>query len=444
MNEFIDIAMLEQFWVELVNWFKSTFLGFENTIQIVVIVFVVGLGFLLGGRIRKNLVGTETLPEKQTIIRNLIDHTVPFTSNILILLVLWVIVAIGEATNQYQSHLFRLVGSLLTAWVVIRFFSSFIRNKLLASLISWIVWIIGVLIAFDQLDPITGFLDEVAISFGSVHISLLSIINGIVLLAILLLAVVTISNQIEKYIGRVTDLSPSLQVLIVKLTKIGLSTLVVLILINSFGIDLTALAVFGGALGIGIGLGLQKVISNLFSGILLLLDKSIKPNDVISVGETFGWVEKLGVRFTSVRTRDGIEHIIPNEELISQRVESWSHSDKSVRLRIPIGISYNSDLKRAIDLCIEAANQVARVNSDPAPKCLLRAFGENSLNLEIRVWVDDMTLGRGSVINEILINVWEKFQEHDIQVPYPQRDIHLKSIETPIAIKFSGNEEVKG
>ena len=439
MNEFIDTAMLEQFWAELVYWFNSTFLGFENTIQIVVIAIVVGLGLLLGGRIRKNLVDTETLPEKQTIIRNLIDHTVPFTSNILILLMLWVIVAIGEATNQYQSHLFRLVGSLLTAWVAIRFFSSFIRNKFLASLISWAVWIIGILIAFDQLDPITGFLDEVAISFGSVHISLLSIINGGVLFAILLLVVVTISNQIEKFIGRVTDLSPSLQVLIVKLTKIGLSILVVLILINSFGIDLTALAVFGGALGIGIGLGLQKVISNLFSGILLLLDKSIKPNDVISVGETFGWVEKLGVRFTSVRTRDGIEHIIPNEELISQRVESWSHSDKSVRLRIPIGISYNSDLKLAMDLCSEAAKQVARVNSDPTPKCLLRAFGENSLNLEIRVWVDDMTLGRGSVINEILIHVWERFQEHGIQVPYPQRDLHIKSVETPIDLTSNVN-----
>lgn len=432
MNEFIDIAMLEQFWIELVNWFKSTFLGFENTFQIGVIVFVVGLGLLLGGRIRKNIAGTKTVLEDQTIIRNLINHIAPFTSNIIIVMVLWVIVAIGEATIQYQSHLFRLVASLLTAWVVIRIISSFIRNKLLASLISWTVWIVGVLIAFDQLDPITGLLDEVAINFGTVHISLLSIVNGIVLLAIMLLMVVTVSNQIEKYIGRVTDLSPSLQVLIVKLTKIGLSTLAVLILINSFGIDLTALAVFGGALGIGIGLGLQKVISNLFSGILLLLDKSIKPNDVISVGETFGWVEKLGVRFTSVRTRDGIEHIIPNEELISQRVESWSHSDKSVRLRIPIGISYNSDLNLAMDLCIDAAKQVARVNSEPAPRCLLRAFGDNSLNLEIRVWVDDMTLGRGSVISEILILVWERFQEHDIQVPYPQRDLHLKSIKAPI------------
>ena len=201
-----------------------------------------------------------------------------------------------------------------------------------------------------------------------------------------------------------------------------------------FGNHLTALTVFGGALGIGIGLGLQKVASNLVSGLTLLMDKSIKPNDVIAVGDTYGWIASLGARYAAVRTRDGIEHLIPNEELITQRVENWSHSDKTVRLKVPVGISYKSDVRLAMRLCLEAAGTVERVLAAPEPRCLLRGFGDSSVDLEIRIWIDDPEEGRANVMSEVLLGVWDRFHEHGIEIPFPQRDLHLKSSDVRLAV----------
>lgn len=432
LTTFLEAINLQQILASFKFWFNSTILVMDNLIQGIVLIVAIMIGLFLGPRIRKTIKITESYRAKHAIIYPLITRTLALSTHILILVLLWFIVLMTETIVQYQSQFIMLFASLLTAWVVIRFLSGIIQNQFLARLVSWVTWILAILIAFDKLQPVTTILDDIAISFGQVHISVLSVFKGIILLGILLWTVLAISNRIENLIVRSASLTPSAKVLISKLAKIGLITLAVLIVINSFGIDLTALAVFGGALGIGIGLGLQTVVSNLVSGILLLLDKSIKPNDVITVGQTFGWVEKLGVRFTSVRTRDGIEHIIPNEELISQRVESWSHSDQSVRLRIPIGISYSSDVRLAMEICVAEAAKVERVKSDPAPRCLFRAFGESSLNLEIRVWIDDMTLGRGSVISEILLRVWDEFRKQGIQLPYPQRDLHVKSIDTSV------------
>ena len=266
-----------------------------------------------------------------------------------------------------------------------------------------------------------------AMTFGQVRISVLTVVKGILVLGILLWATISVSNLLERRISKVDGMTPSVRVLTAKSVKIVLVTLALLIVINSLGIDLTALTVFGGALGIGIGIGLQKVVANLLSGLLLLLDKSIKPNDVIAVGDTYGWVVSLGARYTAIRTRDGIEHLIPNEELITQRVENWSHSDKAVRLKIPIGISYRSDVRLAIRLCVKAASAVDRVLTTPAPRCLLTGFGDSSVDLEIRFWIDDPPEGRANVISEVLLSVWDLFQEHGIEVPFPQRDLHLKS-----------------
>ena len=182
------------------------------------------------------------------------------------------------------------------------------------------------------------------------------------------------------------------------------------------------------ALGVGLGFGLQKIFSNLVSGIILLMDKSIKPGDVISLGQTFGWINHLGLRYTSVITRDGIEHLIPNEELIIQRVENWSFSNKLIRLRAPVGISYDSDVRKAMALCLEAAMATSRVQKDPEPKVQLIGFGDSAVNLEIRIWVDDPEEGRANIISEVLLNVWDLFKEHGIGIPYPQRDLHIRSV----------------
>jgi small-conductance mechanosensitive channel len=159
------------------------------------------------------------------------------------------------------------------------------------------------------------------------------------------------------------------------------------------------------------------------------MDKAIKPGDVISVGQgSFGWVNYLGARYVSVITRDGIEHLIPNEELIVQRVENWSYSDDKVRLKIAIGISYNSDVRKAMQLCLDSASTVTRVLKDPEPRCQLVAFGNSSVDLELRVWIQDPANGRANVISEVLLNVWDKFHEHGIAIPFPQQDLHINTL----------------
>jgi small-conductance mechanosensitive channel len=217
------------------------------------------------------------------------------------------------------------------------------------------------------------------------------------------------------------------QVLLTKSLKIVLGTLAVLIAIRSVGIDLTALAVVGGAIGLGIGFGFQKTVSNLVSGVILLIDKSIKPGDIIAVSGTYGWVTTLGGRYVSVRTRDGIEHLIPNETLISERVENWTHTGSRTRLKVDVGVHHDSDLPKVIALCEAAARETERVLADPEPKCLFLEFGESALKLQLRFWIADAQNGVHNVKSAVLLKIWESFKAEHVSVPYPQRDVHVRS-----------------
>ena len=201
--------------------------------------------------------------------------------------------------------------------------------------------------------------------------------------------------------------------------------------IDLIGIDLTALTVFSGAFGLAVGFGLQKTFGNLIAGIILLMDRSIKPGDVIVVGQSFGHVTKIGVRAVSIVTRDGKEHLIPNENLMTQEVENWSYSSPNVRVHIPIGVAYGCDVELAQKLMIEAAMAPARVLKSPKPNVWLRAFGENALDHEILVWIKDPEAGVGNVQSEILNHLWVLFKENGIEVPYPQRDVRIREWPSP-------------
>jgi small-conductance mechanosensitive channel len=245
---------------------------------------------------------------------------------------------------------------------------------------------------------------------------------------------VYVSRLLEVRIRSSRSLSPSVQVLFTKALKAVLIGLAVLIGIHSLGIDLTALAVVGGALGLGAGFGLQKIISNMVSGVVLLLDKSIRPGDVISVSGTYGWVTALGGRYVSVVTRDGVEHLIPNETLISERVENWTHTNSHTRLKIPVRVHYETDVHQAIELCERAACQTERVLGEPECKCLLVAFGENGLELEVRIWIGDAHNGVQNVKSAVLLRIWELFREAGVRVPYPQREVSLRSVADGVSL----------
>lgn len=274
-------------------------------------------------------------------------------------------------------------------------------------------------------DDTLNLIASVKLEVGNLSISLYGVLKGLLVLLISLWIALGVARFLEARIKQSEILSPTMQVLLIKISKIALLSATVLVSIQSMGINLTTLAVFGGALGVGIGFGLQPVVSNFISGFVLLTDRSVKPGDVIEIGGTYGWINTLGARYVSVVTRDGKEHLIPNETLITQTVINWSFSDQNVRLKIPVGISYKADPHQAIQLVLQAARDCPRVLENPAPSCLLIGFGESSLDLEARVWIRDPFNGMRNVQSEVLLRIWDLFKSHGIEIPYPQRDVHL-------------------
>jgi small-conductance mechanosensitive channel len=276
------------------------------------------------------------------------------------------------------------------------------------------------------LKPITDVLNRVGFTLGTTRFSLLSVIQISVALLVLLAAVRLVSRVANQSIKRTKSLDPTQQLLTQKLVGVALLVAAFFIGIDIVGIDLTALAVFSGAFGLAVGFGLQKTFGNLIAGIILLMDRSIKPGDVIVVGESFGHVSKIGVRAVSIVTRDGKEHLIPNENLMTQEVENWSYSSPNVRVHIPVGVAYDCDLALAQKLMVQAAMEPERVLKAPKPTVWLRAFGESSVDHEILVWIADPEAGVGNVQSQILNRLWILFKENRIEIPFAQRDIRVK------------------
>lgn len=281
------------------------------------------------------------------------------------------------------------------------------------------------------LQPLIQAMSSIGLTVGTRRFSLLAAINFIIIATVLIVAARILNRVLVHSIDRASGLDVSQRTLVQKLAGIGVIVVAVLLGIDLLGIDLTALAVFSGALGLAVGFGLQKTFGNLISGLILLMDKSVKPGDVIVVGDSFGVVSKIGIRAVSIVTRDGKEHLIPNEQLMTEPVENWSYSSRNVRVHIPVGIAYSSDLTLAQQLMIQAAVECERVLAEPKPSVWLKEFGESSIDHDILVWIDDPEAGVGNVQSEVLNRIWVLFRENGIEIPFPQRDLHIVSIAAP-------------
>lgn len=345
---------------------------------------------------------------------------------IITLAVLWVSTLVAEG-GHLPYGILQTATTLATVWVIIRLTSSTIESDLLARLVAVTLWILAALSIFDWLTPAINLADRAAFTVGTIRLSVLFVIKSIMAFAVLFWLVRLGVSFLEHLFTRVGGLTPSQRVLFTKLSTTALYGVAAIIGLNIVGLNLTSLAVFSGALGLGIGFGLQKVVSNLISGIILLMDKSIKPGDVIAVGDTYGWVNSLGARCISVLTRDGKEHLLPNENLITQTVENWSYSDRKVRLHIPIGVAYGSDVNLVRELLLKAVEGHPRILKDPVPKALIMGFGDSSIDFEIRCWIFDPQEGEANLRSDIYYRLWDLFKENGIEIPFPQRDIHIKS-----------------
>ncbi|MCF6197752.1 MAG: mechanosensitive ion channel, partial [Emcibacter sp.] len=269
--------------------------------------------------------------------------------------------------------------------------------------------------------------EGITFSLGQGEVSIFGVLTGILTMLVLVWLALVVTGLLENWLRRVPAVNPSARVLLSKIARIVLISSAFLFAVSSVGIDLTVFAVFGGAIGVGLGFGLQKVVSNFVSGVILLMDRSIKPGDVVEISGTYGRINKLAGRYTSVISRDGREHLIPNEDMVTQTVINWTFSHRMVRRHLPVGISYKSDVDLAIALMIEAADEVPRILTDPAPRVLIKGFGDSAINLELRMWIRDAKNGVSNVASEVNYKIWQKFNENGVEFPYPQRDIHIVS-----------------
>lgn len=311
------------------------------------------------------------------------------------------------------------------AYTLRRVYSPSPALRAMEGAIAAVVWAVVALYLLGWMPDVLSALDKPGVNIGSARFSLLSVTKFILAAAAFVVLARWISHLIEKRVTGSSVLSATMQVGLVKFSKVALYTVALLIALDTVGIDLTTLTVFGGALGVGLGFGLQRIASNFISGFILLFDRSIKPGDVITVGTRFGWVVALHARYIVVRDRDGVETLIPNENLITSEVTNWSYTDRHVRIKLPVQISYDDDPEKAMQLIIDAASVNDRILKDPAPQARLLAFGDNGINLELRIWLDDPEEGVGSVKSDVNLAIWRSFKKHGITIPFPQRDVRI-------------------
>lgn len=339
------------------------------------------------------------------------------------------LLAILQAAGQWPPVAAGLIGIVLAA-AVARLAAQILRGLNLARWMAWSVALVLFIAIFSHaiggLAPINQALDSIGFDVGSWRFSLLRVIIVLVTVICLLAAIRLVNRLVGHAILSTSSFDPTQKLLAQKLAGIATIALAFFIGIDLLDISLTSLTIFSGALGLAVGFGLQKTIGNLIAGIILLLDRSIKPGDVIVVADKdVGWVNKIGVRAVSVITRDGKEHLIPNEDLMTKPVENWSYTDRNVRVRIPVTVAYDCDLPLAQELMLRAASESPRVLDTPKSNVWLTKFGEVGIEHEILVWINDPESGVGSIRSDVLNRLWLLFRDNGIVLPYPRRDVHL-------------------
>lgn len=347
----------------------------------------------------------------------------PFTA-LVVLYFVYLLNALGLGSARYE-----LVGAamhLLVAWIFIRLAVQVIDNSFIRNIFAIAIWGIAALSILGVLDETLAALNAFGTDIGGFRLSALTLIKAVLALSFLLYGALFVSSLLERRIRRVSGLTMSSRVLLSKTIRIVLVTFALLIAVTSAGIDLSLLAVFSGAVGLGVGFGLQKVISNLFSGMLLLMDKSIKPGDIIELQNgVYGWVQHMGARYTEIVTRDNKSYLVPNEDFITHPVVNWSHGDTLVRLETKFIVHYDSDPHLVKKIAEEAAVRPDRVVHDPKPQCHLVEFGESSLNFVLRYWIRDAEKGVVNMRGAVMLALWDAFKEHGIKIPYPHREVFL-------------------
>ena len=371
--------------------------------------------------------------EQQGFIRFILRGTnrIAFPMSMLLYLILtrFLLDQFGVSTavlDIFTPLLLSLAGIKLGVYILRSGFSPSPALRAWENVFSLLVWSVLALHLLGWLPDVIKAMDEFAFTFGETRFSVLSLLQLTTSIIVFIVLANWLSRLIESRTRRSQYLNPSMRVVLTKTSKFVIYGLAILFALKAVGIDFTAFAVFSGAVGVGIGFGLQKIFSNFISGFILIFDRSIKPGDVITIGNRFGWVQELNARYVVVRDRDGVEALIPNENLITSEVTNWSYSDRSVRRRLPVSVSYHDDPELAMKLMVESALDHPRVLKNPEPVSRLLRFGDNGIELELRVWIEDPENGTANVTSDINLAFWKRFKEHNITIPFPQRDVYIQ------------------
>jgi small-conductance mechanosensitive channel len=348
-------------------------------------------------------------------------------------------VIMWHSTWPSRSYLLAVSAKLALAWLLIRLVTSVIRNAFIVRLVSLAAWLVAALSIIGQLDWAADTLDSVAIELGGLRISPLLVIKAGALLLVALWVTNIASNFAENRINRASDLTPSVQVLLIKIIRIGLMALAIVIALSTVGINLSALAVFSGAVGVGIGIGLQKIVANFISGIILLADKSVKPGDLVTIGDNSGRISTMKTRYVSVAAGDGREFLIPNEDLVTQRVTNWTYTDKNTLVKIAFAANYDADPRRVCKLAADTATAHPRATKGKRPNCILTEFTETGMKFSLTFWIADPD-GMDNVKSDVMLSLWDAFKQEGIKVPYPVREIRVRGGALPVesVVEVSG------
>lgn len=426
INELLQLETWVAFYTAFLTWFEQQILAPGFLIQLAILFVTLVIAYFIQKPLRPRLENGISKLRLLSPLRRVLTTISHQLFAITVLFVLWLATGItGQIEGNVESGVLEVIASLMTAWILIRLTSSVIANAFLSRLVATLAWTIAALNIVGLLGPAVGALESVSIPLGQTRVTVLTVINGALLLAALMWAALAGSKLIDNRLSQVSEITPGARVLIGKTIRLIMVVVAVMVALSSVGINFAALAVFTGAVGVGIGIGLQKQVSNLISGIILLLDKSIKPGDVIEVGQTFGWVNTMSARYVGVTTRDNKELLIPNDDFVTNQVINWSHSDNDVRMEVKFGTSYNSDPHAVRELAVQAASKPERVVDHPPPVCHLKEFGDSSLNFVLRFWIRDPAKGVTNVKGQVLLELWDILKQHDIEIPFPQRVVHM-------------------
>ena len=385
-----------------------------------------------------NSVRRAELADDANILKKVISLLSPLAWPLIAYALLHLLYYVQSQFMGFEPLLPYRTGKLFLAWLIIRLVTLLAQKRAAAWMVAVVIIPVTLLHMLGLWEGFKAFMTDFGIKAGGIDINAYKIAQGIILITLLFWMIGRINSLIDKGLRRSSKLSPSNRAIVTKVAQIGLYVLGFLMTLNVLGIDLTALAVFSGAVGVGLGFGLQKITSNFISGLILLFEKSLRQGDMVEMSDgTLGTIRHISARYTLVETFSGKEIMVPNEDFITQQVVNWTYSNSGGRIGMTIGVSYDADIKLARDLILQAIKEHPDTSKDDAPAVHLNEFGDSSVNFQVFFWVDDIIGGRYRPKSDVLFAIWDKFHEHGIEIPFPQRDLHVKG---PIRIERTLSE----